>query len=78
MEQLTKNQADDNSKEYVQKHNEPQLHEENPHNEKYLQALLNNNNQSNNDNNMDFVCYTFHKFLIINNININTEFDHRL
>src|SRR5215217_9500056 len=41
MEQLTKNQAVATSQEAVQNHNEPQLRDENAHNDKSVHGLLN-------------------------------------
>src|SRR5258707_13087014 len=41
MEQLTKNQAVATSQEAVQNHNEPQLRDENAHNDKSVHGVLN-------------------------------------
>src|SRR4051812_50016593 len=41
MEQLTKNQADATSQEAVQNQNEPQLRDENAHNDKSVHGVLN-------------------------------------
>src|SRR5438046_10249104 len=41
MEQLTKNQAVATSQEAVQNQNEPQLRDENAHNDKYVHGVLN-------------------------------------
>src|SRR5207237_343186 len=46
MEQLTKNQAVATSQEAVQNQNEPQLRDENAHNKKSVQVVLNTTNQA--------------------------------
>src|SRR5260370_40796792 len=46
MEQLTKNQAVATSQEAVQNQNEPQLRDENAHNDKSVQGLLNPTSQA--------------------------------
>src|SRR5688572_32656851 len=46
MEQLTKNQAVATSQEAVQNQNEPQLRDENPHNDKSVHGVLNPTHQA--------------------------------